>query len=85
MKINGPNPTNFNPYKQSIQPKPEQKSDAYKKDQIEISSKAKQLQESASDPKRAAYLEELKNKIDAGEYKVDYDQTAQKLMNFWKK
>lgn len=85
MKINGPNPTNFNPYKQSIQPKTEPKSEGNKKDQIEISSKAKQLQEGASDPKRAAYLEELKKKIDAGEYNVDVDKTAQKMMDFWKK
>ncbi|BAC14465.1 negative regulator of flagellin synthesis (anti-sigma factor) [Oceanobacillus iheyensis HTE831] len=85
MKINGPNPTNFNPYKQSIQPTTEPKSETNKKDQIEISSKAKQLQESASDPKRAAYLEELKKKIDAGEYNVDVDKTAQKMMDFWKK
>lgn len=84
MKINGSNQTNFNPYKNQIQKQAEIKNDANKKDQIEISSAAKQLQESEkSNAKRASYVQEIKNQVESGEYKVNHEKTAQKMIDFW--
>ncbi|GAB3056905.1 flagellar biosynthesis anti-sigma factor FlgM [Virgibacillus ainsalahensis] len=86
MKINGPNHTNFNPYKNQIQKQTDYKKDMEKKDQIEISSQAKQLQEkSKPDAERAAYVQEIKNAVDAGEYKINHEKTAQKMIDFWSK
>ncbi|MFD2629171.1 flagellar biosynthesis anti-sigma factor FlgM [Oceanobacillus kapialis] len=83
MKINGPNQTNFNPYKNSIQKHTEIKREA-KQDQLEISNQAKQLQEGEkANPERAAYVQSIKKAVDAGEYKVDAEKTAQKMIDFW--
>lgn len=86
MKINGPNQTNFNPYKNQIQKQNEVKKEINKKDQIEISSHAKQLQENEKpNAKRAAYVQEIKNAVEAGEYKINHEKTAQKMIDFWSK
>ena len=85
MKINGPNQTNFNPYKNQIQKQADLKKDM-KQDQIEISNQAKELLESEkADPKREAYLQDIKEKVDAGEYQINYEKTAQKMIDFWSK
>ncbi|WP_010647627.1 flagellar biosynthesis anti-sigma factor FlgM [Oceanobacillus massiliensis] len=86
MKINGPAHTNFNPYKQQIQKQTEVKKDIQTKDQIEISNQAKQLQENGkASEKRAAYFQEIKQAVDSGEYKVNPEKTAQKMIDFWSK
>ncbi|WP_067727092.1 flagellar biosynthesis anti-sigma factor FlgM [Oceanobacillus damuensis] len=86
MKINGPNHTNFNPYKQQIQKQTEVKKDIQSKDQIEISSQAKQLQENEKvSEERAAYVQEIKQAVDSGEYSVNPEKTAQKMLEFWSK
>ncbi|WP_373893385.1 flagellar biosynthesis anti-sigma factor FlgM [Virgibacillus sp. CBA3643] len=86
MKINGSNHTNFNPYKNQIQKQAEIKNDTNKKDQIEISSAAKQLQENEkANAKRASYVQEIKNQVESGEYKVNHEKTAQKMIDFWSK
>ncbi|OZU88802.1 flagellar biosynthesis anti-sigma factor FlgM [Virgibacillus indicus] len=86
MKINGPNQTNFNPYKNQIQKQNEVKKEINKKDQIEISSHAKQLQENEKpNAKRAAYVQEIKNAVESGEYKINHEKTAQKMIDFWSK
>lgn len=84
MKINGSNQTNFNPYKNQVQKQAEIKNEVNKKDQIEISSEAKQLQESEKpNAKRASYVQEIKNQVDSGEYKVNHEKTAEKMIDFW--
>ncbi|GIO23869.1 flagellar biosynthesis anti-sigma factor FlgM [Oceanobacillus sp. J11TS1] len=84
MKINGPNPTNFNPYKQAFKKSQEIESESYKKDSIEISHEAKKLQkQDQPDQKRAEYVNEIKQKIDANQYKIDYEKLAQKMRDFW--
>ncbi|WP_087972567.1 flagellar biosynthesis anti-sigma factor FlgM [Oceanobacillus rekensis] len=85
MKINGPNQTNFNPYKQQIQKQSEVKKDI-QKDQIEISSQAKQLQEKDKiSEKRASHVQEIKQAVDSGSYKVNQEKVAQKMLEFWSK
>lgn len=84
MKINGPNPTNFNPYKQAFKDRQTIESEASKKDSIEISQEAKKLQkQEQSDEKRVEYVNEIKQKIDSDQYKIDYQKLAQKMHDFW--
>lgn len=86
MKIQGTNKTNFNPYHDQIQKNVNHKSyQQNKKDQLEISEEAMKLQKGESaDEKRLAYVKAIKHKIDTGTYEVDYQQTAQKMIDFWK-
>ncbi|SET09429.1 anti-sigma-28 factor, FlgM family [Oceanobacillus limi] len=86
MKIYGPNSTNFNPYKNQLQKQSAYEKNVNQKDQLEISSAAKQLQESEKvHPKREAYVQEIKNAVESGEYKIDHEKTAQKMIDFWSK
>ncbi|WP_342772629.1 flagellar biosynthesis anti-sigma factor FlgM [Oceanobacillus piezotolerans] len=84
VKINGPNPTNFNPYKKIMEKQAAQQKEMKKQDQVEISEQAKQLQETDKpNAKRAAYVQEIKQAIQSGEYKVNAEKTAQKMIDFW--
>ncbi|MFD1387076.1 flagellar biosynthesis anti-sigma factor FlgM [Oceanobacillus oncorhynchi subsp. oncorhynchi] len=84
MKIHGPNPTNFNPYKQAFKDKQAIESEAYKKDSIEISPEAKKLQKQEQpNETRAAYINEIKQKIESNQYEINYEKIAQKMHDFW--
>lgn len=86
MKINGTNQVNFNPYKQHLQKQAEQKTSGSKSDNLQISPEALKLQEKNKPmEKRTAYVQELKQAVESGDYKVDYEQTAEKMLEFWKK
>lgn len=86
MKINRPSQVNFNPYNQQIQKQVDLKKATQKSDELQISQEALKLQENQKPAeKRAAYVDEIKQQVDAGQYKVDYEQTAQKMIEFWKK
>ncbi|CDQ38999.1 MULTISPECIES: flagellar biosynthesis anti-sigma factor FlgM [Virgibacillus] len=83
MKINGPNQTNFNPYKQHLQKQIESKQ-AMRQDQLEISKQAKQLQEEEkSNPIREAHVAKIKEAVESGEYRINYEKTAEKMMDYW--
>ncbi|AUJ23289.1 MULTISPECIES: flagellar biosynthesis anti-sigma factor FlgM [Virgibacillus] len=84
MKINGPNQSDFNPYHKQQLPKQMEVKQTMKKDQLEISNEAKQLHEDNRENKtRTAKIDRLKEMIESGEYKMNYDQTAQKLIDFF--
>lgn len=84
MKINGPNPANFNPYKQAFQDKQAIEPGVKRKDSIEISNEAKKLQKQEHpSEKRAEYVNELKQKVASDQYQIDYEKLAQKLYDFW--
>lgn len=86
MKIHGPNQTNFNPYKNQIQKQTELKKEVSQQDQLQISKQAKKLQESVNpNAERAAYVQEIKKAVDSGEYQVNPEKTAQKMISFWSK
>ncbi|WP_042142641.1 flagellar biosynthesis anti-sigma factor FlgM [Paucisalibacillus sp. EB02] len=86
MKVNGPNQTNFNPYKNQIQKQMEMKKVGKQQDQLEISSEAMKLQENTKvNAKREAYVQEIKNRVDSGQYEINYEKTAQKMIDFWSK
>lgn len=85
MKIQGPNQPNFNPYKNIIQKQATMK-DVAKKDHVEISSQAKQLQElEKTNVQREKYVQEIKNAVQSGEYKVNAEETAKKMIDFFTK
>lgn len=86
MKINGPNQTNFNPYKNQIQKQMDLKKAVKQQDQLQISSQAMQLQENTKvNAQRDAYVQEIKNRVESGEYEIDHDIVAKKMINFWSK
>jgi negative regulator of flagellin synthesis FlgM len=56
-----------------------------KKDQIQISSEALDLQVSKKEEaKRAERVEALKKQIESGEYKVDAKKVAERFYDYWK-
>lgn len=86
MKINGPNQINFNPYKQHLQKQADLKKAENKSDELQISKEALKLQEKDKPTeKRAAYVDEIKQAVQSGDYKIDIEKTAQKMIDFWKR
>lgn len=86
MKIQGTNKTTFNLYNEHIERNIKHKSHQQKKDQLEISSEAMKLQKNEKvHKKRLDYVKAIKHKVDSGTYEIDYEQTAQKMIDFWKK
>jgi len=84
MKIHGPNHTNFNPYKNQAQKLNKVKGEHQQEDRLEISSHAKHLQQSKkTSVEREKYVQDIKQAIDAGEYKINYEKTAKKMIDFW--
>ncbi|RYG74535.1 flagellar biosynthesis anti-sigma factor FlgM [Lentibacillus lipolyticus] len=84
MKIHGPNQTNFNPYKNRLPKQMDDSKGINKKDQLEISDEAKQmLKNDKTDTKRASYVQEIKNAVKEGTYRVDHEKAAQRMMNYW--
>lgn len=87
MKIQGPNLTKLAAYRAQLQ---QQQTDPKKKvnreDQLDISSAAKQLQESKkANTQRAEYVQNIKNEVKSGQYVVDNEKVAQKMIDFWSK
>lgn len=87
MKINGPNQTNFNPYKNNIQKQTDVSKEVNKQDQLQISNQAKALQgnELPGDERRALHVQDIKNAVDSGNYQVNAGKTAEKLIGFLNK
>ncbi|SDK03839.1 flagellar biosynthesis anti-sigma factor FlgM [Sediminibacillus albus] len=85
MKIQGPNHSNFNPYQKQMQKQADLKKELTNQaDQLQISNQAKQLQETAKpDPARQERVQEIKQAVESGEYKIDPKQTARKMVEFW--
>jgi len=84
MKINGYNQAHFNPYKQQMQQHTEIPKNTNRTDQIEISSEAKQLQENEkANESRLAHVQEIKQAVQSGNYKIDAEKTAEKMIDFF--
>ncbi|WP_075982962.1 flagellar biosynthesis anti-sigma factor FlgM [Bacillus massilinigeriensis] len=87
MKINNFGTSGINPYKRQMN-----KLDAANKasqkvtDKIEISSAAKEMQHvSQISVQRQARVEELKNQVQSGSYKVQTDEVASSIIDFFTK
>lgn len=83
MKIQGPNPY-VQLYRQSQRVYTKEKTGLAKDDQLKISNEALKLQQSEGHLVRREKVKELKSLVQSGEYTIDYEQTAQKLVDFWK-
>jgi negative regulator of flagellin synthesis FlgM len=86
MKINNFNRVTNNPYQKQLNKQAEVKQTQTKKmDQIEISSKALEMQKGEEVlAVRKEKVDSLKNQINSGSYQVNYDKVAEKFLEFWK-
>lgn len=87
MKINNVNLPAVNPYKANeLNMKKTVSNTQAQTDKIEISSKAKQLSEiSLYTTERNERIQEIKEQIDAGTYRVDSQEIAKKLISYYNK
>ena len=88
MKINhtqGLNPVN--PYKNQISHRPESapQEKGGKRDVVDISKEAFQLQGDPTSTDRTQKVDALKAQIDAGQYQVNHKAVAEKMIAFWQK
>lgn len=85
MKIQGSNPL-INAYRNQQQKHVTKKDLNQKDDQLNISQEAKNLQKSDTHSmERTKHVAEIKKLVQSGEYKIDFDKTAQKMIDFWAK
>jgi negative regulator of flagellin synthesis FlgM len=87
MRINHFNSIQNNPYKNQVQNmKHEKVQSGYKKDELQISDEAKKLLSSSKfEQDRAEKISEIKSQVDKGTYKVNVNETAKSIINFWQK
>lgn len=85
MKINHLNSASINPYQRSAE-KQQLPQAAQKQDKVEISSKAKELQQLNSiDAARQEKVAALKKQVESGTYQPDPKAVAESLFNHYKK
>lgn len=84
MKINPIHSMNTNPYKNTAKEEVEQQTKTKERDQLEISSEAKQLLNGSEWTDREKKVHELKALIESGKYEINYKKTAEKLLDYWK-
>jgi negative regulator of flagellin synthesis FlgM len=87
MRINHLNSIQNNPYKKQVQDmKKEKVQSSFKKDELQISDEAKKLLSTSKfETDRAEKISEIKSQIDKGTYKINVNETAKSIINFWKK
>ncbi|WP_191560059.1 flagellar biosynthesis anti-sigma factor FlgM [Metabacillus idriensis] len=86
MKINHLNSANINPYKRSIEKQAETSQPAKKQDQVQISNKAKELQEqNGIVQSRQEKIAAIKQQVESGTYTIDPKAIAQSLINHYQK
>lgn len=84
MKIQRPNQTHLNVYNNQMQKQQQHKQKLNREDRLQISNEAKRLQQDGQiDKKRTAYVESIKNKVATGNYEINLEKTAQKMIDFW--
>ncbi|HLQ95568.1 MAG TPA: flagellar biosynthesis anti-sigma factor FlgM [Pseudogracilibacillus sp.] len=83
MKIQGSNPY-LNAYSQSTQQHTNANKTVSVKDEANISFEAMKIQGAKQqETERSAYVKEIKESVKNGEYKIDHEQLAQKMIDFW--
>lgn len=75
---------NTNPYKQVAKEEPGKQIKKSERDQLEISTEAKQLLSGTELTEREKKIQTLKQLIESGQYEINYEKTAEKLLQFWK-
>lgn len=83
MKINNIGRVNMNPYNKQIE-KMNQVQSTSKRDKLEISSEALELQKgNPIELERQQKVEQLKAKVESGEYEINPREVAKKMYDFW--
>ncbi len=86
MKINNVGPSGMNPYKKQLNQLNELKHASSRKDKIEISTTAKEMQHSSQFvAERQAKVEKIKLSLENGTYSVNVNEIAKSMINFYKK
>ncbi|MGE8080532.1 flagellar biosynthesis anti-sigma factor FlgM [Peribacillus loiseleuriae] len=87
MKINNFGPSGVNPYNRQQHKVDSAKiSSAKATDKIEISATAKELQQTSQIPaQRQAKVDELKAQYEAGNYKMNAEDTAKSILDYYSK
>ena len=87
MKINNVGPAGMNPYKKNINRLEEAKQSSFQaKDKLEISTTAKELQQTSQViTQRQEKVEALKVSVQNGTYKLDANETAKSIVDFYRK
>lgn len=84
MKINNIGSSGVNPYKNHMKQQQLQTPNQAKSDQVEISNKAKEMQErSQFTEARQEQIAKLKVSVENGTYKVDPKAVASKMIDFY--
>ncbi|EZP75128.1 anti-sigma-28 factor FlgM [Parageobacillus genomosp. 1] len=85
MKIHHVGPMNVNPYQRQYSRLDKQVSSANKKDQVEISEAAKELQEAAKwESARQEKVEKLKQQVQNGTYTIDSKAIARSIIQYYR-
>ncbi|OEH92197.1 flagellar biosynthesis anti-sigma factor FlgM [Bacillus solimangrovi] len=83
MNINRINSMRMNPYQKQQEFQESLKAEK-KKDEVKISSEAKELQkESSIQTERDEKIKAIKEKVQSGDYEVHPHKIAQKMYDFW--
>lgn len=83
LRIQGPNPL-LNIYRNNQERSIPKEDKRISTDKLNISTVAKSLQQNEKVAlEREQYIKEIKNRVDNGEYEVDAEQTAHKMLAFW--
>lgn len=86
MRIHGTKPL-LNAYNNQVQNKRNTTKSKSQSDKINISDAAQKLHgnDTQINEKRMEYVQEIKQIVESGDYKVNYNRTAQKMIEFWSK
>jgi negative regulator of flagellin synthesis FlgM len=85
MKIHHVGPMNVNPYERQFSKVERQVPSARKKDQVEISEAAKELQEAAKwESARQEKVEKLKQQVQNGTYTIDPKAIAKSIIQYYR-
>ncbi|MFA8437294.1 flagellar biosynthesis anti-sigma factor FlgM [Pueribacillus sp. YX66] len=84
MKINPIHSMGTNPYKKVAKEDMGKQEKKKERDQLEISTEAKQLLNGTEWTERDKKVHELKKLIESGKYEINYKKTAEKLLDYWK-
>jgi negative regulator of flagellin synthesis FlgM len=86
VKIHHVGPMNVNPYERQFNKVERQIPSARKKDQVEISEEAKELQEASKwERARQEKVERLKQQVQNGTYAIDPKAIAKSIIEYYRK
>jgi len=86
MKINHLNQYGVNPYQKAVNKADTSMKPSQLADKVEISSKAKELQQLSSvEVERQAKIDEIKKQVENGTYQVNVNETAKGVLDFYSK